>query len=117
MITVVIGMTVKQGYESRFKAGLRDAIKRARERDIPGLRYLRFARKLDGTNERFLLIVEFESSAAMHAVREDPQDAWMKDLVETVDVEYWEAADIDFDPDSWAPVYPEKYAGREPVTA
>lgn len=107
MISVVVTGHVKRNMEGQFHQGMRAALKEAF--DIPGLRYTKFARKFeDDGREQFILIGEYESSAAMHAAKGRPGSekwAFLADLVEDYEVEMWEALDVEFDPETAEPYY------------
>lgn len=108
MITLVITGTLKRGKEALFKHLIRGALRRV-EGNTPGLRYTKFARKIDDEQgrERFILIAEFATSKDLHDYQSRPRQAMpeAEECVEEWSMEMWEAADIDFDAETAQPIF------------
>lgn len=110
MIVQVATCSVRPDREATFRECVQKAIDLGRA--AHGLRYVKFARQtLDG-QVRYCLIVEWATSRDLHAYQASEEiTALLAKAVECIegntDLQWWEAVDVDFDPESWEPRYPE----------
>ena len=114
MFVVAVTLTAKPGHEHELVEGVRKLVNAARGR--PGLRYSKVARRVEDGRTRLLILGEYETSADAMRFADYDQAAAMPlaPLIESAEGGMGEAIDIEFDPDTWQPVFEAVEQGREP---
>jgi hypothetical protein len=105
MFVVAVTLTAKLGHERELVSGVRELVHAARGR--PGLRYSKVARRMEAGLTQVLVIGEYETSADAMRFAEYDQTAAMPlaPFIESVTGGMFEAVDVEFDADTWQPIF------------
>jgi hypothetical protein len=105
MFVVAVTLTARLGHERELVDGVRRLVRAARGR--PGLRYSKVARRMENGLTQVLVVGEYATSADAMRYAEYDQTAAMPlaPFIESVSGGMFEALDVEFDPDTWQPVF------------
>jgi hypothetical protein len=117
MLVVAVILTARPGREFELIEGVRRLVSDARGRR--GLRYTKVARRVDDDRVRLLIIGEYESPVDMQrfAAHDEAAAMPLAPLIEAAESSMWEAIDVEFDSDSWRPIFEERGRPTGPAGA